>query len=193
MYRQLFELNPGSFKLKQKFSADDGAVRDEIELAHPRSPNKFECAIDVANAKLKEHVHEKFEEIGVARTAESLGSFDSIADDRVVGFGVGDEIFEFGHVELQVTVGKENPIFCRRVETRLNRAAVTSIDPMMNHFNPRIGFGQSIRDLGGLVAASIVNQNDFEIVGDFRHDGLGFPYALLDVFLFVVTGKEDRQ
>ena len=118
---------------------------------------------------------------------------DAVTGDDVILVDQIDEWREFVDVELAVTVGVEDPLFCRGTEAGLEGGAVALVDWMLDEADVGGLLGEFLRDLGGLIRAAVVNDDDFVIVADRFEDFEGGERERLDVVLFVVAGEKDGE
>ena len=119
-----------------------------------------------------------------------IGARDLEAVDHVGAVARGPEQREFADVVLRVAVGVEDPFLARGVEARSQRAAVAAVHRMRHHAQARAELGELVEHFGGAVAAAVVDDDHFPVVGQLAQRPRNQQDLARDRSPVVVGGEE---
>jgi hypothetical protein len=78
-----------------------------------------------------------------------------------------DKPGKIGNSELTISVSERNPAVARCRKSRAQRCTIAKVLLVPNEANhPRVCSGKALRNRGGLVSRAVVNNDEFEAVGE---------------------------
>ena len=109
----LFNGKPFLFGLDKKFGADKLALAFKRDRIYDFLPDYFECAVDIAHFKPEQDADEQVVCFSVNDPVKWIVSFYSVTGGNIAFLGEGKKFFNFGYIELSVTVRKEDVFILR--------------------------------------------------------------------------------
>ncbi len=180
--------------LDQQLSIHESTSADRYHLA------KLGAAVHLAVASvLKALPKEQSDRLVVAignqlpiRTVVWLAA--SNGDDHVVTL-TDSRVLSFEQLDGNLAVGadaNEAILFCV-VEDRQGKAGEAEIVGMVNDANLWMLVGEAIENAAGSVGTSVIDDQEFEVIGDLRNDIEDISDNRFDGFFFVVGWARDGQ
>jgi len=192
--RNLDHSEAGLFKFLGHFNADhtaSGLQRDRVENI---ATKKTKVAVDVADRKPEDESHRAPVRGPDPNAIPRICSLHFVSVDQVdIGFENGQQIVEFSNIVLTITIGVKNQIFSGVFKPADERRPISQIAFMMNHTKEGQLDRESIEHGAGFILASIVNNQDFEIVGDFADFSRNSSHDTLDRVLVVVRWEKSSE
>jgi len=172
---------------------DEGAGACQLDIIKDFGFVQLEGTIDVAEFEAEEQADELCPAEAVEPAKERVAAVEAIATDYVVFVHQGQERRHFCDVELAVSIGVKDEVFCGGVKARAQRGAISEIFLVVDDFYGVVGGGDLVGDLAGFVGAAIVNDDDLEVGVELLEDGERLFGGLSKVVLLVVTGEKDAD
>ena len=141
----------------------------------------------------KDDPHQRRPCLAVDASHQRVGAPDAFADHHIILGNKCREARDFLRIELSVAIGKHHIGLRRGANAGNHRAAIAAILLMMDDFDMRIFTREAIGDRAGLVGASVVDDDDFIIIGNARKLGEKTSHHALDVRFLVVRGQKDAD
>lgn len=189
--RNLDHSEAGFFKFFGHFNADhtaSGLQRDRVENI-PTKETKV--AVDVADRKPKYESHRPPVPSADPNAIPRISALHFVSVDQVdIGFENGQQVVEFPNIVLTITIGVKNQIFPGVLKSADERRPISQIAFVMNHTKEGQFDGEPIEYGAGFVLASIVNNQDFEIGGDFADFFRNSSHDTLDRVLVIVRWEK---
>src|ERR1041384_1630374 len=190
--RSFGETESGILKTLYHLDADRSAGRAYANAGVSRPAHQSEITIDVSDLYSKRESHEPAINSSDDDSMKRVRAADlvTVHDIHIIGHQ-RSKLLQLTNVVLRIPISVEDPVLDRAVESRPQRAAISSIRRMMDNAKLRINGLQFGQDKRGVIAAAIVYHYDFIIIGELsersvrKHDHAG------DCARVIVCGKED--
>ena len=85
-------------------------------------------------------------------------------DDVVSCLDLGDELWDFLRKMLQVSVHRNDDVAAGRVERGLQGRRLPVVSPQFDDLEPRFSFQEILRDQQTVIAASVVDEDELELI-----------------------------
>lgn len=183
------------FELGDKLHADGAAGGGEAEAGQEVAADQAEVAVDVCQVQAERAAD------GAAIEVAENAAMDGVAAALLVAVhpaaGVRRSLHqerEIAEVVLGVAVGVEDPVFRGASEAGSQGGAVALVSLVRDDAEPGAVAGfEILENLGGVVAAAIVHDDDFEVAGALRNDVERRRDEARQRRGVVEGGKEDRK
>lgn len=191
--RHLFELNSSFLEPYEKFGAHHGAAGTYGEAGNKSSLKQLKGAVYVADAEPEEQSIQDVPTPGIDQPHEWISSRRTVAENDFMSRNISYEVSQFLETELQIGIGKEDPVVAGCLNTAPYRRPIALVRGMMNDANARILACQAVSDFAGAVAAAVVYDDDFIAVRNGPRHFMRGVYGRGDILFLVVGGKENGK
>jgi hypothetical protein len=158
------------------------------------APEKPEIAVHIANGDSKHPPHRSTIDLANEDAGPGVGPLYLVSVHQVdIRAETREKVMHFAHIVLPVAVGVEDHVFPDILESRDQRGAIAHVPFMMNHAKVRQLLRKLIENRACLVAAAVINDENFKIAGDFPHFFGRSAHDSLYRVLIVICRKEGAE
>ncbi len=169
MNRRLCQAESGVLHFFHQFDAYHAAVAGQFNLFEYFLAHQPKIAIDILQFEAKGQLDRVLIDTADNDAVERVLTFNLPAVDKV--HLIADQrgqIFQFSGIVLRVAVSVEDPVLRGTIEAGTQRAAIAAILRMMDNAHlVGVNAGQLIENLRGVVMATVIDDDDFMVVGQF--------------------------
>src|SRR6185369_12081811 len=143
----------------------------ELQLFDHLATISLECRPEVMQLQTTQFRHQPIcDAAGKSSRDPSILPLITPAADNVVAFAeFRDECRDLGGIVLEIAVHRNDDFTAREVEPSLQSGSLSKVLAQTDNGDARVRIGNFRKNLGCLIAASIVHENDFIITVEFRH------------------------
>lgn len=179
--------------LQKKFSVHQSAGRAEANAPQNPAVNQLEAAIRIAKSRTEEDQQQQTVDPAEQDPRPALGPPQTIADDQVVPGEMLDKPGQFSDIELHVSVRIKNILFGSGPPAAEQSLAVSAVGPMVDDADLGMLGRQTIGDPAGVIRTAVIDDEDFQLIGELSTDFQAGQSERLDCGFVSVAGKEHRQ
>ena len=192
-HADLLDLGSSFFETSQDLSVDQEMIGLKLEPFDAFSPKELESAVDIAHLETEKKAAERRPQEALHAAVSLVLTIDAVTHDRVAAVDLGEKFLDVGELELVVAVGQKNQVFRDILKAGAEGGPVAEITLVTDQFDARIVHGLRADDVGGVVPASVIDNDDLIIhaISLRRLDGLVDHRT--DILGLIVARKENRQ
>ena len=184
----------GLFKFLGHFNTDHTASRLQRDRVENISTKETKVAINVADRKPEYESHRAPVRCADPNAIPGIRALHFVTVDQVyVGFENGQQVVKFPNIVLTVAIGVKNEIFFGVLKSADERRSISQIALVMNDTEEWQFDREPIQHDTGFILASIIDNQDFEIIGDFAEFFRNSSHDTLDRVLVVVRWEKSSK